>query len=179
MFTDTILSRWSPREYSAKTINDNDLKTIFESVRWAQSSFNEQPWRYLIARKGSPKRKSLEELLSAGNHYAFEADILGVAFAKDAFSHNDVPNRSAQHDLGAANQILTLTAWTLGINARMMAGFDNQKARTLAPTGFDPMAMFVLGYATEKALKEGPGDRKRRNATEYVWNGEWEEPFFK
>lgn len=176
--SELIRSRWSPREFIPQKVDPNLLRELFEAARWAQSSFNEQPWRYLIAaRDDRPLRQRLESLLIEGNAFAKDAWLLGVSYAKLTFARNQKPNRVAVHDVGAANQILALKAFDLGLNTRFMAGFDVAKAQELAPPDFAPVAMFAIGYATEKALRTGPGERGRKPLEEYVFTGSWGKPF--
>lgn len=177
-FSELYRTRWSPREYTAKEVEGERLEQVFEAARWAQSSFNEQPWRFLIATKNDgATRARLEGYLVEGNAYAKEAWVLGVAFAKKTFTKNDKPNRVAVHDLGAATQIIALKAFEIGLNSRFMAGFDVEKARELSPDDFEPVAMFVIGYAADRVLERGPGDRGRKPVDEYVWGGEWGSPY--
>jgi nitroreductase len=171
---EAMARRWSPREFTARKVDEELLAQVFDAARWAQSSYNEQPWRYVFARKdGGALRQKLEGYLVEGNAFAKEAWVLGVAFARLAFSRNEKPNRVAVHDVGAANQLLALKAWELGLNTRFMAGFDHERAQELAPKEFSPQCMFVIGYASEAALRQGPGDRGRRAVGEYVFDGAW------
>ncbi len=178
-FSELIRSRWSPREFSQEKVDPKLLRELFEAVRWAQSSFNEQPWRYVIAmRDDRPLRDRLESFLVEGNAFAREAWVLGVSFAKLTFTRNQKPNRVAAHDLGAANQILALKAFDLGLNTRFMAGFEAARAQELAPPDFAPAAMFAIGYAAEKALRAGPGERGRKPLEEYVFKENWGKGYF-
>lgn len=145
---ESIYSRWSPREYLPKPVDLETVHKIFDAARWAQSCFNEQPWRYWIAPIGkSEGRRQLESLLVEGNAYAKQAGILGLALAKKTFAHDGKPNRWAPHDLGAASQLVALAARGYGLMTRFMGGFDAEKAKTMVPADVEPMAMFVIGYA--------------------------------
>ena len=176
---DAIQTRWSPREFTPRALDKRLLEEIFLAVRMAQSSFNEQPWRYLIAMKtDQPLRDQLEGLLVEGNAFAREAAVLGISFARLTFTRNQKPNRVAWHDLGAANQILALKAFDLGLNTRFMAGFDADKAKAFAPPEFTPVAMFVIGHAAEKALQAGPENRHRKALADFVFGSSWGRSFF-
>jgi nitroreductase len=177
-FSRLIEARWSPREYTSDAIERDLLREVFGAVRWAQSSYNEQPWRFLAARQDDqPLRGRLEGYLVEGNAFAKEAAVLGIAFAKRTFARNGKPNRVAVHDLGAATQMLALRAWDLGLNTRFMAGFDVGRAQEEAPEDFAPVAMFVIGRAPAGVLAAGPGDRGRRPVEEYVFGGAWGKAF--
>jgi nitroreductase len=178
-FAQLIAKRWSPREFTSEPVAPTVLAKIFETAHWAQSSYNEQPWHYVIAlADGSDARKRLESFLVEGNAFAKAAPVLGVAYARTTFTRNGKLNRVAQHDLGAANQVIAIAAWEHGLNTRFMAGFDLDQAEELAPAGFDPIAMFVIGRATPQALAAGPGDRGRRPVKDFVFQGEWGKPAF-
>ena len=43
--------RWSPRAFSDRMVETEKLKSLFEAARWAPSSFNEQPWSFIVATK--------------------------------------------------------------------------------------------------------------------------------
>jgi nitroreductase len=50
-----ITQRWSPYAYSDKPVAKPDLLALFEAARWAASSYNEQPWVFLVATKDEPE----------------------------------------------------------------------------------------------------------------------------
>lgn len=141
-----IAQRWSPRAYVPEPISDTFLREIFEAATAAHSCFNEQPWRYLFAKKnaGAP-RETLERLLDEGNAFAKDAWILGLTIGKKTFTKTGAPNRHNGHDVGAASQLMSLKAHSMGLGMRFMAGYDLDKARTLLPPDFEPYAMFVIG----------------------------------
>ncbi len=173
-FAELLERRWSPREYTDKEVDSDTLEEVFGAAHWAQSSFNEQPWRFVVATKrDGAVRDRFEGFLVEGNAFAKDAWLLGVAFSKRKFTRNQKPNRVADHDVGAATQVLALKAFDLGLNTRFMAGFDVDKTRELAPEDFEPIAMFAIGHATDAALRGGPGDRGRNSLSTYVYGGDW------
>src|SRR5437868_15305001 len=110
-FADTLPSvyelirrRWSPRSFSNREVSTEDLKTILEAARWAASSYNEQPWRFLVARKSdhAAYEKILNLLAPANQAWAKTAPVLLIMAAKRTFSHNGSPNRFGLHDAGQA-----------------------------------------------------------------------------
>ena len=48
-----LLHRWSPRAMSGEEISDAELMRLFEAARWAPSSYNGQPWRFIYAKRNS------------------------------------------------------------------------------------------------------------------------------
>lgn len=48
---DLLRRRWSPRTFAERAIKPETLRSLFEAARWAPSSYNEQPWRFIVATK--------------------------------------------------------------------------------------------------------------------------------
>ena len=145
-----IRARWSPRAFSDRLVSDADLKTILEAGRWAASSFNEQPWRFMVARKSDPTafQKILSILAPFNQAWAKKAPVLFIMAAKRTFSHNGTPNLYAIHDAGQALAQVFLQATALGLHAHGMAGFDRDRARKELdiPDDYDLAAAVALGY---------------------------------
>jgi nitroreductase len=149
-----ILERWSPRAFEDRYVNPADLKKVFEAARWAPSSYNEQPWRYLMGQRESPTwNKIFSTLVPTNQHWAQNASVLILGAAKIRFSHNDSPNYYAVHDLGAADVLITLQAAALGLVTHQMAGFDQAKAREVfaIPESYAVGSVMALGYQAEPA----------------------------
>lgn len=181
-----IRSRWSPRSFSPRPVSNEDLKTILEAARWAASSYNEQPWRFFVARKsdGAAYDKLLRLLLPANQSWAKTAPVLIVMAAKRTFSHNGSPNYYALHDAGQALAHLFLQATALGLHAHGMAGFDREKARKelAIPDDYDLAAAVALGYLgspdqlTEQQRQSELARRQRKPLNEIVFGANWNEP---
>lgn len=171
---EAIAQRWSARGYRSTEVDDAVLKEIFEAGRSAQSCFNEQPWRFLFAKKnaGAP-RAALEALLAEGNAFAKEAWVLGVSYGKRTFTQNGKPNRHQGHDTGAASQLMALRAFDLGVNTRFMAGFSKEGAEKLVPADFEAYAMFVIGFREEGLVRP---ERSRSPLTQMVFENTWGQP---
>jgi nitroreductase len=178
-----ILHRWSPRAFTEKDVSARDLETIFEATRWAPSSFNEQPWRFLVGRRNSETYKKIHDVLSPFNKmWAAQAPVLILGAAKTRFSHNGEPNRVAFFDLGAASAYLVLQASVLGLAAHQMAGFDVEAARKAfgVPDEYVFGSVIALGYQGEPAAlphekmqEQEVAPRTRKELREFVWEG-WE-----
>src|SRR5947208_4583543 len=146
---DLILRRWSPRAFDGRMVSDSDLATLFTAASWAASSYNEQPWRFLVGRKGEETWNKIFSSLSPANQaWTKAAPILYVAVAKKTFSQNGSPNRVAVHDVGAACATLSLQATALGLHTHGMAGFDPEALRQsfAIPSDYDPISCWTLGY---------------------------------
>ncbi len=146
--------RWSPRSFSDQEVSPADLAVVFEAARWAASSYNEQPWRFLVGTRNSTTyNKILGSLMEFNQLWAKSAPVLILGVAKTKFSHNNTPNRVALYDLGAAASYLTLQAAALGLATHQMAGFDEAAARQALeiPEGYIAGAVIALGYQGEPA----------------------------
>jgi len=178
---DVFLRRWSPRAFTTQPVTDDDLKTIFTAASWAASSYNEQPWRFLIGHKGSPTwQKILDALVPMNQAWASAAPVLYASFAKKTFSHNAAPNGSGPHDVGAASATASLQAALLGLHTHGMAGFDGSKLREAfsVPEEFVPVACWALGYLGDPetvpdAMKEAEvTPRLRKPLADFLFS-EW------
>ncbi|HJU14576.1 MAG TPA: nitroreductase family protein [Candidatus Nitrosotalea sp.] len=165
-----ILNRWSPRSFTGEEINDKELFSLFEAARWAPSSFNNQPWRFVYAKKNSPHWALLFNLLADSNkQWCEKASALAVVVSLKTFEHNGKPSFTHQFDAGAAWQNLAIQATTLGLATHGMAGFDYEKARKDlgVPEGYEVMAMIAIGrrgpkesLPSELQKREAPSGRK-------------------
>lgn len=155
---------------SGLSLTDDELLTLFEAARWAPSTYNEQEWRFLYARRESPHWASFFELLVEGNRaWCQNAAVLTVVLAHKVFALNSKPNPVHLFDCGSAWQNLALQASAMGLVAHGMQGFDFEKARTTlrVPDDFAVAAMFALGRPGDPDLlpeplreREVPSDRR-------------------
>ena len=165
-----ILNRWSPRSMSGEEINDNDMMSLFEAARWAPSSYNNQPWRFIYAKRNSASWEKFFNLLVDGNKvWTKNASVLVVIVSRKNFEHNEKPSITHQFDTGAAWENLAIEATSRGLVTHGMQGFDYDKARKELeiPDGFDVMAMIAIGkkaprenLPSELQKIEFPNDRK-------------------
>ena len=143
-----FLDRWSPRAMSGEEIPEGDLLTLFEAARWAPSSFNNQPWRILYARRGTEHWQLFFDLLAEGNKvWAADAAALLLFASKETFDYNGKPYPTHSYDTGAAWQNLALQGWLKGYVVHGMQGFDYERARAAlnVPEGYRIEAMAAVG----------------------------------
>ena len=144
-----IAKRWSARAFSTRPIEISKLLSILEAARWAPSSRNEQPWRYIVFTNNNPEKlKKAQSVLKDINDYAKRAPILICAITKKTYSDNRNYNRLHFHDLGAANENMFLEAFNQGLIMHEMGGFDVQKAREMfnIPEDYEVGIMIAIGY---------------------------------
>lgn len=145
-----ISQRWSPRAFSSKAIPQSDVMSLFEACRWAASSMNEQPWRFIYAQKSNPE--AWDNLLSLANEWnrswSKTADLLILTIAKMQYDHKNYPNEHALYDLGLGLGNLSTQATSLGIFLHHMGGFDPERAIELysIPEGYKPVSLIAAGY---------------------------------
>jgi nitroreductase len=180
---DFILERWSPRAFSPKPVAHDVLRSLFEAARWAASSFNDQPWSYLVATKDDAENfsKMVSVLMDSNAVWAKDAPVLAISVARRTFKHNGAPNRVALHDVGAANAQLTMEATSRGLLVHQMGGFHQDKAREVfgIPEGWEPVSAMAIGYPgdpqtlPEKLRASEAAPRTRKPLSEFVMAGQW------
>jgi len=147
--SELISKRWSARAFSTRSVEKLKLLSILEAARWAPSSRNEQPWRYIVFTNDNPEiLKRAQSVLKDINDYAKRAPILICAITKKTYTDNEKPNRLHFHDLGAANENMFLESFNQGLIMHEMGGFDVQKAREVfnVPEDYEVGIMIAIGY---------------------------------
>jgi len=167
---DIFMQRWSPRAMSGEPISDAELLTLFEAARWAPSTYNEQEWRFLYARRETDHWPTFFDLLVEGNQaWCARAAVLAVILAHKVFTRNGKPNPVHLFDSGCAFENLALQGAAMGLVVHGMQGFDYDKARTAlgVPEDYAVAAMFAVGRPGDVSLlseamreRETPTDRQ-------------------
>ncbi len=181
---DLLRQRWSPRAFDDRPIEPEKIRSLFEAARWAPSSNNEQPWRFLAATKEQKTEYDrLFNCLVEGNQtWAHRAPMLLLSVATLQFEDGS-PNRHALHDTGMAAENLVIQATVLGLVAHQMAGFriDQARADCQIPDGYEPVAMMAVGYPGDPALLSDRlrvrevQPRSRKPVKEFVYSTTWEQ----
>jgi nitroreductase len=181
---DLIHRRWSPRAYADKEVPAAEFKRLFEAARWAASSSNEQPWRFLVGRRGDETyQKIFNALVEFNQSWARSAPVLVLSVAKKTFTQKGSPNRHGLHDTGAAMANLALQATHDGLHTHSMAGFDNElmRASFAIPSDYELGAVTAIGYfgdpssLPEHLHKQEVSPRQRKPLEEFVFS-DWEKP---
>lgn len=179
-----ISERWSPYVFEPRRMNPEDLRSLFEAARWAPSSYNEQPWSYIVAAREDRAEfdRVLSCLVEANRRWARNASVLILAVAKLRFDRDGRPNRAAHHDLGAAAANLSLEATARGLSVHQMGGILPDRARELfrIPDEYEPMTAIAVGYPGSDDGILGQRDRSgrtRKPVGEFVFSGEFGNPF--
>lgn len=174
-----FVRRWSPRALSGESLTQQELMTLFEAARWAPSTYNEQEWRFLYARRETPHWQTFFNLLMEANQaWCKNAAVLVVVLARKTFTQNGKPNPVHLFDTGSAWENLALQATAMGIVSHGMAGFDFEKARKdlQVPEEYAVAAMFALGRPGDPdelppALRDKEKITSRRPVGESICEG--------
>lgn len=180
---DIIAHRWSPYGFSDRPVSPSDLRSLFEAARWAASSYNAQPWSYIVATRKEPEAFSrlLQCLVEGNQAWASAAPVLAIGCSNLIFPHNGLPNKAALHDLGLASANLTFEATSRGLCVHQMGGILPDKVRDLyaVPEGVQPLTALAIGYPAdpntlpaafqERDLKA----RNRKPLAEFVFSDKW------
>jgi len=181
---DLLAVRYSPYAFDPKPVPTPMLLSCLEAARWAASSFNEQPWSFIVA--GQDQQGAFERLVDclaeANQPWARRAGALILTVICQSFSRNNKPNRVAGHDLGLAVANLTVQATELGLAVHQMAGVNLARARQTynIPDTHDPITMIALGYAADPATisdeqlaERERAPRSRKTLAEFVFGDAW------
>jgi nitroreductase len=143
-----FVNRWSPRAMSGEPVSMDELNTMLEAARWAPSSYNEQPWRFLYSRRGDAHWQTFFDLLAAPNQaWCKDAAVLMVIVASTKFARNGKPNIVHAYDAGSAWGSMALQGAKMGLVVHGMAGFNYSAAKAALNISddFAVMAMAAIG----------------------------------
>lgn len=180
---DLIRRRWSPRAFADRAVSADVVRTLIEAARWAPSSMNEQPWRFMVATRED--RAEFERMLAClvpfNQRWAKSASVLMLTFARTAFAKNGKRNRHAWHDVGLAVASLTFQATALGLSVHQMGGIERTAIRdTYAiPDEYEPVTAIAVGYAgdpdtlDDDLAESERAPRVRKPREELAFTGRW------
>lgn len=183
---DLLAERWSPYAFSDRAVAEADLSSLFEAARWAASSYNEQPWTYLVATKRNPEEyaRLISCLVPVNQAWAKAAPVLAIGIVSLKFSKNHQDNRAAVHDLGLASGNLLMEATARGLAVHQMIGLLPERVRELyhLPAHTEAWTALAIGYvanADEALVALHERDlvpRQRKPISQFVFTGTWGHP---
>jgi nitroreductase len=178
-----LLKRWSPRAFADRPVPPDVVRRLLEAARWAPSSYNEQPWAFIVATRDKPAEfaKLLGCLVAGNQAWAKAAPVLMLTAARHTFAKNGQPNRHAFHDVGLASGQLTVQATAEGLYVHQMAGIEVEKARQVygIPDGWEAVTGVAVGYLGDPAGLPEPlrsremAEPARKPLAEIVFGGTW------
>lgn len=179
-FSSLLLRRYSGYDYDlSKVVTHEQLLQILEAGRLAPSSYNEQPWNFIICNRATHPEsyvRALSTLVEFNQNWAKNAPILIVSVAASKSSRKDLFNRWGQYDTGAAAYSMMLQATSLGLMAHQMGGFDEGKIREAfsIPEDFTPMSVMAIGYPSSNTTQP---ERKRKPFSDHFFIDTWGKKF--
>lgn len=179
-----IAARWSPYAYDSRPVEKDKLLSCFEALRWAASSYNEQPWSFIVAPREDTEafNQMLTCLVDANQQWAKHAGALILTVVSRKFTKNGKPNRVAEHDMGLAMGNFCYQATKLGLDVHQMAGIEPAKARQAysIPEDYDPFTAVAIGYAADpesfsdqELAKRDNAPRSRKPLEDFIYAGQW------
>ena len=149
-----LAERWSPRSFDAThEINDSDVLGILEAARWSPSSNNSQPWRFIVAKRGSDEFKKILKTLTGSNSKWAPSASLFILVSAQTTEADGTTRPMALYDAGIASANATTEAHHRGLAVHQIGGFDREaisKEFNFA-IGLRPLTVLVIG-------KQAPAD---------------------
>ena len=143
-----LAQRWSPRAFDVtREVDETKLTAALEAARWSPSASNSQPWRFIVARRGTPQFSAIEGTLMGFNSaWAGSAGALLVAVTEVIDSEGKA-RPWAQYDLGQAMAHFSVQAHADGLHVHQMGGFDADALRTAfdLPEQLVPLSVSAVG----------------------------------
>lgn len=184
---DCLANRYSPYVFEERAVEREKLLACLEAARWAASSFNEQPWRFIIAERDQVQEfeRAIGCLTEANQVWARNAGLLILTAVSLNFAKNGNPNRVAIHDLGLCLGNFSAQATALGLAVHQMAGINQSKIRSeyAIPEGFEPVTAVAVGYAGDPAQADNQelaardqGERQRKDFSDWVFSESFGKP---
>jgi nitroreductase len=173
-----LAGRFSARAYVPGPVSDADLALLIEAARWSPSSYNEQPWAFVAARRQDPEDFArLLQCLGGNQSWAQDAGLLLACCAKQSFERNGRANPHAWHDLGLAVMAMSVQGVALGLQMREMAGIDREAARAAlgVTEGWDLVSALAVGHPRPEAVAAA-AHRQRHPASRFAFGGRWGAP---
>lgn len=180
-----FLNRWSPRAFTGEGISEQTLRTMFEAARWAPSSYNSQPWRFIYARRDNAHWDKFLGLLNEYNQvWAKTASALVFLVSSETMAspsgEGTIPAPHHSFDAGAAWMALALQATSMGWAAHAMALFDAERAYSelKVPAGYKIDVAIAIGRKgptdqLPEALQAREAPNGRKPVTAFVSEGDF------
>lgn len=164
-----FLKRWSPRAMTGEKIEKKALMSLLEAARWAPSSSNHQPWRFLYGMRETPSFALFYDLLVPFNQKWCQNASALVLIISQLYFDSQKPDPTHSFTTGAAFENLALQGTCMNLVVHAMQGFDYEKAKKIMkiPEGYQVEAMVAIGKPASKETlpeeikkREIPSSRK-------------------
>ena len=177
-----ILGRWSPRAMTGESLSDEELYPLFEAARWAPSSYNNQPWRFIIARREDEDdfKKLYELMIEFNQSWTKDAAALVVVVSNTKMEYNGKENPTHSFDTGSAWENLAIEGARRGLVVHGMSGFDFDQAKKdlNVPDEYTVQMMFAVGKLAPKdnlpeEMQQNESPSNRRPLKEIIFKAEF------
>ena len=181
-----LARRASTRAYDGRALERHELLSLLEAARWAPSSYNRQPWRFVVWDRRDDEAafdRAFATLAASNQKWVANVPVLIGVFADTSAGEGKV-NHSAPYDTGAAAFSLVLQAQALGLSARQIGGFDHEALRQAfgIPDSVNIQSFIAVGHlgGTEQLGEElrirEAAPRVRRELHEFAFRADWGAP---
>lgn len=177
-----LKKRWSPRAFSEKPVTNEQLKRLFEAARWTPSASNEQPWAFIIGKKGDDTYQKIFSILVEFNQlWCKFAPILVLSFARINSQKGDKKNHYRKYDVGQSVAHLSFQAHSEGLYIHQMGGFDLKMAVEIfnVPEEYEAVSALAIGYIGDPEIlhpnlkKLEFQKRERLDSSQFVFSGKF------
>lgn len=163
---DAIQKRRSVRAYTARPVEEDQLRAVLEAARLAPSARNLQEWRFVVVRDPAIRAR----LATAANNQAFVSQapvvIAGCAVKTDYVMRGG--QLAYPIDLAIAIDHMTLQAAAAGLGTCWIGSFFEDQVRAILgiPGDVRVVCLLTLGYPAD-----APAPSKRLAAGQvFTWD---------
>ncbi|WP_438853568.1 nitroreductase family protein [Agromyces sp. M3QZ16-3] len=154
-----LVERWSPRAYDPTAeLSEETLRTLLEAARWAPSANNVQPWRFIVARRGTEAFTAIHDALMGFNQAWADSAAALVVNVAETVDEAGTPRPWAKYDLGQAVAYMSLQAQHDGLHTHQMGGFDAARLAEVfgLRAGLDVVSVSAIGKVGDASALPEP-----------------------
>ena len=161
--SEAIRSKRAIRKFDARALPEEVVRAILNAGRRAQSSKNEQAWRFIAVRD----KDLLKQLSKLGN---YAGHLAGAALGVAIVTPDPTVKFQTLFDAGQAAAYMQLAAWELGVGSCIASIYEPEKARTVLGCPPEMNLRFALsfGYPADEAKLTAPPKKSGRRPLEEV-----------
>ncbi len=162
-----VRGRMTIREFEPDPVPEPTVRKLLQAGRWAPSSRNRQPWRFVVVRD----KDTLRRLAGIAPSGRFIADApMAIAIVMEDADSPDL-------DAGRALQQMELVAWSEGLGTCFVGlPTEEQKRRVKdllgIPEPMDLITVLPFGYRART-----PRGKRRRPLSEIAHDGRFGVPY--
>jgi len=151
-----IKNRVSPIIFQDKAVPKEKLDAVLEAARLAPSSYNRQPWRYIVANESAALAKA-HKGLALGNFWAKQAPVIIIVISKPSFDDQVDGKEYYLYDTGLSVMLLVIEATHQGLSTHQMLGFkeDVVKKEFSIPDDWRIIVVIAMGHEGDLSSRKG------------------------